>query len=156
MQENRWSIMDKKTVWSVKENDAHTDTIEMSGNRVSAIVTYGVNDEGKLLLHRELRYPTLRIRPRDTHSTLASVHDEMQSFVIDGKAAAEIPYCFELGGTLTALTRDEDGKVSIRRTIFPCRETQAYMEHAVITNVSGSEISLSCPSVDKIEWKSGT
>ena len=60
MQENRWSIMDKKTVWSVKENDIHTDTIEMSGNRVSAIVTYGVNDEGKLLLHRELRYPTAR------------------------------------------------------------------------------------------------
>ena len=102
MQENRWSIIGNKTVWSVKENDAHTDTIEMSGNRVSAIVTYGVNDEGKLLLHRELRYPTLRIRPRDTHSTLASVHDEMQSFVIDGKAAAEIPYCFELDGTLTS------------------------------------------------------
>lgn len=156
MQENRWSIIGNKTVWNIKENDIHTDTIEMSGNRVSAIVTYGVNDEGKLLLHRELRYPTLRIRPRDTHSTLASVHDEMQSFVIDGKAAAEIPYCFELDGTFTALTRDEDGKVSIRRTIFPCRETQAYMEHAVITNVSGSEISLSCPAVDKIEWKSGT
>ena len=86
MQENRWSIIGNKTVWNIKENDIHTDTIEMSGNRVSAIVTYGVNDEGKLLLHRELRYPTLRIRPRDTHSTLASVHDEMQSFVIDGKA----------------------------------------------------------------------
>ena len=53
MQENRWSIIGNKTVWNIKENDIHTDTIEMSGNRVSAIVTYGVNDEGKLLLHRE-------------------------------------------------------------------------------------------------------
>ena len=55
MQGNRWILENDKIIWNCS-GDSHLDTIEMAGNQIAAIVTYGVNDTGTLSLHRELRY----------------------------------------------------------------------------------------------------
>lgn len=158
MKENRWIIEGNSIVWNIPDAkaDIHTDTIEMSGNRLSAIITYGVNDEGLLTISREIRYPTLRVRPRDTHSTLANWHHDMQSFSVDGKKIKEIPYKITYDGILRIYTHDEDGKISITRTLFPCRTIQAYLEHAVITSTSESDVSVSCDGISTVEYKHGT
>ena len=47
-----------------------SDHIEMAGSKLAAIVTYGIDEQGELTLSRELCYPQLRVRPRNTHATL--------------------------------------------------------------------------------------
>ena len=42
-----WNIApDKSIVWQVQKGQAHTDHIEMSGQQISSIVTYGVTGKG--------------------------------------------------------------------------------------------------------------
>ena len=90
MQGNRWILENDKIIWNCS-GDSHLDTIEMAGNQIAAIVTYGVNDTGTLSLHRELRYPLLRTLPKDTYATLGCHHEQIQSFSIDGKQYRSIP-----------------------------------------------------------------
>ena len=70
----RWQIeKDGGIVWNVKPGEAHRDTIEMSGRKVSAIVTYGVAKDGALTLSRQVVFPTLRTVPNNTHASLSYV-----------------------------------------------------------------------------------
>ena len=99
MQGNRWILENDKIIWNCS-GDSHLDTIEMAGNQIAAIVTYGVNDTGTLSLHRELRYPLLRTLPKDTYATLGCHHEQIQSFSIDGKTIQEYPERFVFDGVV--------------------------------------------------------
>jgi transcriptional regulator with XRE-family HTH domain len=55
----------------VKRGDAHQDRIEMSGRRVSAIVTYGVRENGALTLSLQVVFPTMRAQAGLTQRQLA-------------------------------------------------------------------------------------
>lgn len=158
MHTNRWIIENDSIVWNIPDAkaDIHTDNIEISGNKLSVIITYGVGDDGYVTISREIRYPTLRVRPRDTHSTLASWHYEMHSFTVDGKQVREIPYKITYNGLLKIYTRDEDSKISIIRTLFPCRNVQAYIEHAVITNTTTEDVKVVCDEIAEIKYEHGT
>src|SRR5215207_433865 len=59
--------------WNVEQGKAHQDHVEMSGRRVSVIVTYGVGEKGKLLLSRHVVFPMLRFAPNKTRDHLALV-----------------------------------------------------------------------------------
>src|SRR5215207_10454533 len=57
--------------WAVERGKAHQDHVEMSGRKVSVIVTYGVDDKGKLVLSRHVVFPMLRFAPNKTRDHLA-------------------------------------------------------------------------------------
>ena len=70
--QSRWKVdSDGGITWEVKPRDAHQDQIEMSGRKVSAIVTYGVRENGALTLTRQVVFPSLRTIPNDTHASLS-------------------------------------------------------------------------------------
>ena len=48
----------------------------MSGRQVSAIVTYGVRENGALALTRQVVFPALRTIPNDTHASLSYTFGE--------------------------------------------------------------------------------
>src|SRR5580700_11424820 len=68
----RWKIdPDGGITWEVRGGLPHQDQIEMSGRKVSLILTYGVRENGSLSLTRQLVFPTLRTVPNDTHASLS-------------------------------------------------------------------------------------
>ena len=148
MQENRWILENNQIIWNCR-GDSHQDTIEMAGDQIAAIVTYGVDDAGILSLHRELRYPLLRTLPKDTHATLGCQHDEIQSFYIDDKVIREHPYRFVFDGVVHIYSKDADGLVMIRRSLFPCRHCKAYIEHVTLTNCSNQSVTVSSQEIRK-------
>jgi hypothetical protein len=70
--QTRWKLdADGRISWEVVQGQAHQDHIEMSGRKVSVIVTYGVDERGKLILSRHVVFPMLRFTPNRTRDHFA-------------------------------------------------------------------------------------
>lgn len=134
----RWTIQtDGGIAWDVKRGDpAHQDTIEMSGRRVSAIVTYGVRENGTLVLSRHLVFPGLRTIPNDTHGSLAYTFDEgPQRIFVGGRPAREsVNRIYHRGLITIDSTLSRDGTIALRRVLFPSTDKPAYIEQYTFTN----------------------
>jgi hypothetical protein len=73
-QPDRWRLVapERRIVWETARDARlpHSDRIEMSGRRVAAIVSYGADALGNLVLERTCVWPTLRVAPNDTRASL--------------------------------------------------------------------------------------
>src|SRR3982751_5011149 len=74
----RWNLTKNGSIqWAVKKDEpSHTDHIEMSGKKVSFILTYGTDSAGGLILKKTIVFPMLRTIPNDTHASLIKELDE--------------------------------------------------------------------------------
>lgn len=142
----RWRLQDHGIEWNVTQNGIapHEDHLEMSGKRVSVIVRYGVNQDGKLILSRKVIWPTLRTIPNDTHGSL--IHDfeleSMPSICINGNPSVnERPVGFQFSGLLNIRSKEDNG-VMIERTLFPSTSSKSVFEKFVITNTSDEAVSI--------------
>ncbi len=60
----RWKLESDGSIrWLVNKSEAHTDNIEMSGRFISVIVTYGIDEKGKMVSSKQLVFPMLRTIP---------------------------------------------------------------------------------------------
>jgi hypothetical protein len=90
--QTRWAVdADGGISWAVKAGEAHQDQIEMSGRRISAIVTYGVRANGSLSMTRQVVFPWLRTVPNDTHASLSYTFGDNGSprLFVGGRPARE-------------------------------------------------------------------
>ena len=70
-QQDRWAIQaDGSILWSVNGRLPHRDHIEMSGEKVSYWVQYGVDTGGRLSLNRTMVYPSFRLLPERTIASM--------------------------------------------------------------------------------------
>ena len=143
-----WSL--KSGVPTRKCDRPFTDTVEMTGDNISAIVTYGVDDDGTLQLSRELYYPAIRTIPRVTHGTLRVVHGngERQTFAVNGETVVECPDEVTFDGVLTVRSFDRARRVSFTRTVFPHTHDAVYVERTVIKNESDCPLTISTDGVN--------
>jgi len=75
--QSRWSIgSDGGTTWKVESGQAHQDHIEMSGRKVSLILTYGVHEDASPVLSRHIVFPGFRTIPNDTRGSLSYTFGE--------------------------------------------------------------------------------
>jgi hypothetical protein len=134
----RWAIQpDGSIAWAVKRGDAaHQDQIEMSGRKVSAIVSYGVRADGSLTLSRQLVFPGLRTIPNDTHASLSYTFDDAGPRIfLAGRAARESVARFTHRGLIMIESRlGRNGEVALTRTLFPSVDKAAYLERYTFTN----------------------
>jgi hypothetical protein len=97
----------------------------MSGRKVSFILTYGVTEEGTLILERHLVWPSLRIVPNNTHGSFQqTIPEEAVPMLCIGdnqlpRKIKERPVSFSLDGTVSAACVAGDCGVSITHTLFP-------------------------------------
>jgi hypothetical protein len=139
----RWAIQpDGSIAWEVKRGDsAHQDQIEMSGRRVSAIVSYGVRADGSLTLSRQLVFPGLRTIPNDTHASLSyTFEDAGPRIFVSGRVARESAGRISHRGLIkieSSLGRN--GEVALTRTLFPSVDKAAYLERYTFTNKSAAQ-----------------
>ena len=107
---SRWQISaDRPAItWDCVPGDFHKDDVEMAGLLCADIVTYGVDESGFVLYHHPV-YPTLRLRPNDTHASYqADIPNEcVPKLFVDGEAVIETLVRVEFDGILHVYTVDK-------------------------------------------------
>ena len=68
----RWTLVDggRTIVWRPSDDVPHYDHVEMTGEKVSMVLRWGVDADGAFRCERSLVFPTLRKIPNDTHASL--------------------------------------------------------------------------------------
>ena len=128
--ENRWITNEEGGItWNIDNRIPHKDHIEMSGKRISAVVSYGVNEDGSFFIKRDLVWPMLRTIPNNTHASL--MHDFQQNIskklMINGKNVEEKVKQISLNGTIEV--RSTLGKgIELTRVLFPSTELPVFGE----------------------------
>jgi hypothetical protein len=70
--------------------DPHNDSIEMSGLLASYIITFGIDEAGRLELGRHCVWPTLRTIPNDTHASYqADIREGSPALLVGGRQVGE-------------------------------------------------------------------
>ena len=64
----RWKIAENKKRIASEDFEGHSDHIEMSGENVSGVITYGVKD-GEPYYKRQFAFPNFRTQPNNTCAT---------------------------------------------------------------------------------------
>ena len=121
----RWKIITSKRLIETNDLEGHTESLEMSGERVSGIIGYGAKN-GNLFITRDIVFPSFRIQPNDTHG----------SYCIRG---AKPPYFLgeetfekaQLNGFLILFSRAENARV--KRLFYPSATLGCFYEDVEIT-----------------------
>jgi Glycosyl hydrolases family 43 len=147
--EERWRMARDGIEWPAETlargPKPHDDHIEMSGLRASAIISYGVDRDGRLMLWRRAVWPMLRTIPNVTQASLQQAFGplDVPRLTIDGRdAPPERLRAVRIDGMLT-LESELPDVASVTRTIFPSRERPAVIERVTVTNRSHTTIRLS-------------
>ncbi len=152
----RWHITgDGAIVWDVTPGQAHTDDIEMTGKKVSVIVTYGVDTNAALKLSEFVIFPTFQTVPQDTRSHIAENFgaDADPRVVLNrGDPAMDVVQSFRQKGIMEIKGRMESKKQAVAwtRTIFPSPDKPAVIELISLTNVSPTAVTVEVEDTSKI------
>ena len=84
----RWTLADggRTIVWRPSDDVPHYDHVEMTGEKVSMVLRWGVDADGAFRCERSLVFPTLRRIPNDTHASLvwrtaADIREPLRGFL---------------------------------------------------------------------------
>lgn len=133
----RWRLAPgTATEWTIAGSGLpHSDFIEQGGRRAGQKVWYTVDADGRLKLERDVVWPSLRVPPNDTHSSLIAHYGAAAEPVIsvDGQTAGPIQVSrILLDGTLTVEGRI--GSLAVRRVTFPSMTAYATVDAWTLTN----------------------
>lgn len=137
-QSPRWALAaDGGIRWTVQDQKAHADHIEMSGKQLSAIITYGLDDAQTLLLKKQLVFPMLRTIPNDTHASLKTDFDgtELPAITADGTPLKIAPADFYLKGLLRIHSRTNT-TLTVTDILFPSIDKAGFIQMRELVNNS--------------------
>lgn len=156
--DTRWKINNSGSItWNIDESIPHFDHIEMSGEQISVVLRYGVDQNGSFVLERSFVWPMLRTIPNNTHASLMRrfgwnpLHDMV--IVNSRRITEEKVKHISLDGTMTVESEFEtfrNGKIKITRNLFPSTTKAAYCEKYTIQNIGESPISIEIPDAESV------
>lgn len=151
----RWTLLNRGEIeWNFSADSlkAHSDNIEMSGRKLSAIITYGIDSLHKFSLSRELIWPTLRVSlnkgdpdwMRYRAYLKRSYTDELlPRLVVGGKILhLSSAYAVILNGKMEIAYKNFEN-VELRRILFPSTRQSMFLEKWNLTNQGNRPVSLS-------------
>lgn len=150
--QNRWSITDDGGIlWTVKDNDIHTDHVEMSGQQISVILTYGTDKDGYLVSNKLLVFPMLRTVPNDTHASLLHTFetDDIPAIKINGRIVKEKVKSIYQKGIWKSVS-DVGYNSTIEREITPSVNFPFVIEKFTIKNNGDKDINVDIENLEKI------
>jgi hypothetical protein len=150
-QQDRWSIQSDGTIeWKPEGRLPHNDHIEMSGEKISMWVQYGVDTSGKLNLNRSFVFPSFRLLPQRTVSSMMySVADnDLPRFLINDRllkagtynAAVQVDQPEKVTGIrlrgimVTSSFIGREKNIRLDRTLFPSVTQPMAVEKWVFIN----------------------
>ena len=149
--QNRWNLENDGSIsWNVRQGDAHSDNIEMSGRFISLIAAYGTDGNGKLTVSRQLVFPMLRTVPNDTHaSTIYTFGSEAAPVIrINNRIISEQVKRFMIRGMVIIESSNGNG-IDIRRELFPSTDKPAAFERYTLTNNTKQPITVDVENFEK-------
>ena len=151
--QNRWTINPEGGItWTIDERLPHEDHIEMSGQKVSTVLRYGVDANGAFMLNRSMVWPMLRTIPNNTHASLMrrfawNITDMIE---VDGRSLInEKVENITLDGKMTVRSLFEQAKdlsVGLTRILFPSTTQPMFCEKYILKNLSEKSIKVEVPS----------
>lgn len=146
----RWVMApDGTNIWMVDDSVAHMDHIEMSGEKISAIIQYGVDGKNRFVSNRTVVWPMLRTIPNNTHASFTRKFsvDITDSITINDKPLkGEKVIRVKLKG-LIDVESEFDGKIHINRTLFPSTTLPVYVERYTLLNNSNKKVAVNIPRI---------
>lgn len=153
MAQNRWTINpDGGITWTIDQRIPHEDHIEMSGQKVSTVLRYGVDANGAFMLNRSMVWPMLRTIPNNTHASLMrrfawNITDMIE---VDGRSLInEKVEDITLDGKMTVRSHFDQAKdktVGLTRILFPSTTQPMFCEKYILKNLSEKSIKVEVPS----------
>ncbi len=154
--QQRWHLnQDGGISWEVKSGDnVHRDHIEMSGLKVSTVVRYGVDDEGKFLLNRGMVWPMLRTIPNDTHASLMRKlgWNPLENVLINNAQIKEQVRRISLDGTMEVESdlSTRQSVVGLTRILFPSTTQPMFCEKYVLENKGNKAVTVEINQVKNV------
>ena len=130
----RWYIAEKKRRIASENFEGHSDRIEMGGEQVSGVITYGVKN-GEPYYKRQFAYPMVRVQPNNTHGTYQPETDQSPISFEEREVFERV----ELDGVLSVFSRA--GELHIARRFFPSLELPIFYEQIELYNSGKKEVS---------------
>ncbi len=160
---SRWEICDDGAIrWVVDDSVPHYDHIEMSGEKVSAVLRYGVNADGSFSMERSVVWPMLRTVPNDTHASLTRRfgmdflegvmvnrqtlnNEQVDSVTLDGKLT--VVSRFTAGHTRAVKGRRElPHVIEATRVYFPSTTEAMLCERYILKNIGERALEVVIPA----------
>jgi hypothetical protein len=158
-QTDRWAIQSDGSIkWVINGRLPHTDHIEMSGEKVSVWVLYGIDSAGRSSISRTVVFPTFRMLPDGTrtHIDYTFQDNELPRFLINnrqlktdlasGKKSGDLTYNIKSishkGIMRIAATSGNPALVKIDRSIFPSIDKPMVIEKFVFTNITDKPVNI--------------
>ena len=164
---SRWSLNTEGGItWQVgaEKHLPHIDHLEMSGRKVSGIITYGVDAERNLMLSREIIWPMLQTIPGPDEPDWAKYRAYLRR-TYGKEAAPEIKLdgqTYKPGkiskisfNGLLRIEHEPANGLAITRTLFPSPTETAFIEKWEMKNVSNSKLEVLIPGFNKEERETG-
>ena len=143
----RWNIGESgKSIYTINF-EGHSEDIEMSGEKVSGIIGYKV-ENGILSLSREFIYPMFRLQPNNTLASYKVIDNDM---VFEN--CEEVFEQVVLDGTLTIYTHIN--QLKIVRKLYPSTTLPIFYEEVTIHNNSKNSVALNWLAYKKIDSRLG-
>lgn len=154
--QQRWHLNQNGGItWQIKSGDkAHSDHIEMSGLKVSTVVRYGVDDDGRFLLNRGMVWPMLRTIPNDTHASLMRKlgWNPLENVLINNAQIKEQVRSISLDGTMEVESDlpTRQGVVGLTRILFPSTTQPMFCEKYVLENNGNKAVTVEINQVKNV------
>lgn len=137
------------------DGKAYSDHIEMSGKRMSVVLRYGVDEQGRFSLNRTMVWPMLRTLPNNTHASLMRSFDRSP---LDGVCAGGAPLrtlderveSIRLNGVMTVKSKFTGKPLTLERVVSPSIRHPALIEHFVLTNSGDYGIMVEIPETHTV------
>lgn len=139
----RWEITESKRKITAYDFEGHGDFIEISGEKVSGIVTYGV-ENNRVYTQLHLVFPTFRIQPDMTKSAYQQEFERVKL----NFCPFEIFRKVEFDGVLSVYTEYEN--IRIVRRYYPSVSKPAFYERIEIVNNGDCPASFTVNEYEKL------
>ena len=162
-QTDRWSIQhDGSITWNIKDRLPHADHIEMSGEKVSLWVSYGVDTAGISKITRTVVFPTFRMLPDDTRSHIDYTFNDNELpriYINNELLRTDISEKYGLAFRLKSISQHgimrmyaQAGNpplVKIERSLFPSVDKPLAIEKFEFTNMSNKPVTVSMENLKR-------
>ena len=155
--QNRWNIQEDGAIqWTIDQDIPHFDHIEMSGEKISTVLRYGVDQEGGFVLERSFVWPMLRTIPNNTHASLMRRFgwDVRNMITVNTrKIPQEKVKSITLDGVMTVESEfniSQNGKLTLTRYLFPSTTKAAYCEKYVLRNTGENSVMIEVPESESV------
>ena len=166
--EPRWTIENcgRGIHWDASRGLPHEDHIEMSGEKVSCVLRWGVDAARSFHSEKSLIFPMLRTIPNNTHASLmfrvaddipslitvngrTLINERVDSVRIDGMVEVTSLWSKSNAFIGVGSGQTETACIQMTRTVFPSTTLPAVYERFTLKNVTGDNLLLVIPEYSK-------